>query len=290
MSIRSEKQFRAEHEGKYAPATIDLLVKAEREAGKLKASEDEDEDEDEGEDWDNVGDRVAKAREAAIDAISKAEAMRVDVLPVREALPTGSQSPEQRPLAERTPIPDSDIDDIPGADILWDIAKAVEDATRGPIEAMGERLVKAFGDGLKNVVKRFEARIGAQDTLIKAVLDQNSQIAKAARKQGTRTRDILKALDTSPAPRTPKYTLDQVEPLPRPGDPTPRSGAQVVDAGDLQGWIVDKLDTFAKANVGSLERQQMAELKQAMHDLDAGTRSPDAIAKAVGFTPPKTNA
>lgn len=282
MTMRTEKELRAElADKKLDPSTVDLLVKAEKEKGRLKEAMDEEDDgeeseEDEAKAWDAHGEAIAKAKEAAANELAKAEKVRVDCITVSDPFGQATTSPEQRTSTERTPI-DPDIDDITPDETIRDIAKAINDASGPRFDA----LAKAVNDGLRKVVGRLEARLNAQDALINAVLSQNTQLTKAARRQGKASRDIAKALDLTPAPRRPAYTINDVQPLPRPGDPAPRSAKISID--DLSGWISDELEKAASTTSDLAQRQRIETLHTALGDLDAGTRNPDQIAKAIGY-------
>lgn len=281
MSIRSEKQFRAEHEGKYAPATIDLLVKAEREAGKLKASldDDEEDEDDEAKAWDEHGDMVAKARQQSADALAKAATIKVDTITVSDPTGYGSPDPVERYSAERSPV-DPDIDDVTMDDVTRDIVKAVDDVLGPRMKAQGATLVKAFGEGLKRVVERVEARFASQDARLDAVLAQNTMLTKAARKQEKASRSLAKALDITPAVRKPAYSINDVVPLPRPGDPPTQPGR--INADDLSEWLGTEIAKAAESR-DLPGRQRVEKLYSFLAELDAGTRPLDQIAASAGF-------
>ncbi len=280
MTMRTEKELRAEFaDKKLAPATIDALVKAEKEAGLLKGDLEED-DEDEGADYDAAGEALKKAREAAAADLVKAETVKVDAYTVADPVGSTSPDPEQRHAADRTPV-DPNIDAVTPDETLRDIAKAFNDASAPRFKALTSALTKAYGEGLKTVVGRLEARLSSQDKLIGAVLGQNELLLKAMRKQGKGVRDLQKALDTTPAPRKPGYRIEDVQALPRPGDPPPKNAQVNID--DLSKWITNELAKAAEGETGLEQRQRVDVLYNALGYLDAGTRTPDQIAKAIGF-------
>ena len=276
MTKRTEKTFRDElADKKLAPEYIDILVKAERDAGRLDDEDDGDEDdEDEGDGWDRRGEELAKARQRYSDELAKAESIKVDVYSV--GTPGGGGSPEQRTATERYPI-DDEIDDISEGEALRDIAKAF-DAASGP---RFEALEKAFGAGLRAAVKRIESRLAAQDVLIDHALADNNMIAKAVRKQSAKFADLQKALDNTPAPRTPKYRVDDLSPSPRPGD---KKGPKVSVAA-LNDWLGDQIEKASSGSIGLEERQQIDRYYEAMQELDRSPQRVDDIANEIGFKP-----
>lgn len=275
MTKRTEKTFRDElADKKLAPEHIDLLVKAERDAGRLSDEDDEDEEGDEGDEWDARGADLAKARQRYSDEIAKAESIKVDVYTVGTA--AGSGSPEQRTASERSPIGD-EIDDISESEALRDIAKAF-DAVSGP---RFDALEKAFGAGLRAAVKRIEGRLAAQDVLIDHALADSSALAKAVRKQSAKFADLQKALDNTPAVRAPRYKVDELSPLPRPGD---QKGPKV-SVTALNDWLGDQIEKASAGSIGLEERQQIDRYYEAMQELDRSPQRVDEIANEIGFKP-----
>ncbi len=283
MTMRTEKQLRTEFANKGLESEhIDLLVKAEKEAGRLAAETDEDDDEDdEGAAWDRAGADIAKARREAEDELAKAASLKTDVYAVVDQFGGlgGYDDPEQRPATARMTL-DPDIDTITPDEVLRDIAKAASDAVEPQFRSLAKAVAKMVSVGNAAVVERLEKRISAQDKLIGVLASQNEIIAKAARKQSKRMVDLQKALDVTPAARVPRYTVESVKPLARPGEPTQRGAS--VDSDSLSAWIGDEMDRVAKSATGGDERRRLEVLNQALADLDAGL-NPDTIAKAVGF-------
>lgn len=274
MIKKTEKQFRDELADKYAPATIDLLIKAEREANRL--ADETDEDEDEGAELDQQAEKIAKARKTAADAIAKAEKIKTEVYTVSE--PPADGNSEQRSAYERETIPD-DMDHISNDDVLRDIVKAVTAALKPSFAT----LAKATAKKIDQAVDSLSARLDGQDAIINQQLDASATLAKAVRKQGGKIDAIAKANDLTPASRRPKYSVDDVIADAPPRAPANRSG---VSADELEGWITGEMERVQKAatdnGMTGTDRARLQALSDALIDLDGGSPL-DSIAKAVGY-------
>jgi hypothetical protein len=268
---KTEKQLRAEYEGKFAATTIDALIKAEREAGRLNEETDEDEDGDEGDYLDKQAEAIAKARQSAKDELAKAEKIKTEVYTVSEPN-VGDNSPEQRPTYDRRAISDdTDIDSVDAGEIMRDIVKATTDAMNPALKKLGTQIAKAFAV--------IEARLASQDAILASSLNTNEALTKAMSKQAKRVGALTKALDVQPVARTPRYSVSDVQPL---GN-TLAGSRQTVNEDDLKDWIEAQMGQIAKSAIGRTERERMDALSNALADLDAGTTTPDSIAKAIGF-------
>lgn len=275
MTKKTEKQFRDELADKYAPATIDLLIKAEREANRL--ADETDEDEDEGAELDQQAEKIAKARKTAADAIAKAEKIKTEVYTVSE--PPADGNSEQRSAYEREPIPDN-IDNITNEDVLRDIVKAVTNALKPSFAT----LAKATAKKIDQAVDSLSARLDGQDAIINQQLDASATLTKAVRKQGGKIDAIAKANDLTPAARRPKYSVEDVITDTQPRAP---AGARSnVTTDELEGWITGEMERVQKAatdnGMTGTDRVRLQALTDALIELDAGAPL-DSIAKAVGY-------